>query len=590
MIIGNTVLLVKKEVNMKKILCLIFSVVMMVSFLTVKVNAETHTHCDCGESECSGTGHDSTKEWTSVSSLPTDSGYYCLANDIELGSTPWTIAAGKDIHLCLNGYEIKASSYLDPYMIVVGGTLTVTDCQETCGKITSINANGIFKVSGGTLNIYNGTVTHKKQDRHIILAENGGKVNVFDGTFANEKHETKDLTNIYGFLVAQSAGSEINVYGGDFTVNEITNNNSTKFAPYLMNTDGNGTFNITGGTFTAKYYGNSKHSFGTATITGGTFATASLPTKTGDVVDLSKKTAEGYELVDLGEGGPYQVKKIEAFKIGATTFSTLNEAIAAANENDNIVVLRDSDLKDVADISKKISIDLNGYVLSGTGSTSQIFKIVENGKLTIDDSSVAKTGKISAYNTSPTLIKIDSGELVVNGGNFTVQVDSYVSYSHVINCLQGKTTLNGGNFSVLKGCDTQNDNLFSSVVAATRKDALKDSTITINGGTYNCSYSETGTGKFASRIFTPYKGDNGDFGTINVNGGNFNGDYNNPELTEIKKYLNIVGGSFDRNIFTDNLKLSDMINTDKYYVKTSGERYVVTEVEKTYSVVNTCTK
>jgi len=565
---------------MRKLLSILISLLVVVCVFTMNVSANTHNHCVCGKTSCEESGHDVSQVWSSASTLPTESGYYYLTSDINLAGTPWNVLADKDIHLCLNGHQITTEGYIGDYLINVYGKLTITDCKDegSQGSIISNRANGIFNVSGsGLLEIYNGNLVHNSHGKNSVNAASGGKVNIYGGSFSNQAHPAKNLNTIYGFLVSVGTNSQINVFNGNFVVSTITNAlDSSEFTPFLLNSDGVGTINISGGYFKAKYYGYSTYSFATTTITGGIFdsKTSSHIAGTEDI-DLTKKISTSYEIVELTSGG-YQVKKIEAFQIGTNTYVTLKEALQQANDNDVIVVLRDGQLKDVYAIDKIVVIDLNGFVLEGKTTTSEVIKVVENGNLTLKDSSNAKTGKLYAYNASPTLLRVSGGTLTINSGNYQIQVDSYVSYSHVIDCKNGTVTINGGTFSILKGCDTSGDNLYSSLIAATKLDATKDSIINVKNGTFNCSYSTTQTGIFASRIFTPYKGTNADFGTINIVGGNFNGDYNNPELTEIQSYIHISGGTFDKNTFTNDVKLSDMINTTKYRVKsTKDSRYTI---------------
>lgn len=85
---------------------------MPISAVTAEVSdpaATGHTHSDahaCSE-QCAG----STVTWTAwekSDTLPTDSGHYYLTKDVQMTATI-DVAAGKDITICLNGYNVKAA-------------------------------------------------------------------------------------------------------------------------------------------------------------------------------------------------------------------------------------------------------------------------------------------------------------------------------------------------------------------------------------------------------------------------------------------------------------------------------------------------
>ena len=90
-----------------------FLAILMVLTMLSPLNAgaeqtETHTH----------------EGWTAVETLPTASGQYYLAKDIEISSA-WTIGSGVEISLCLNDHSItmtaastNAAIFLTLFMIV----------------------------------------------------------------------------------------------------------------------------------------------------------------------------------------------------------------------------------------------------------------------------------------------------------------------------------------------------------------------------------------------------------------------------------------------------------------------------------------
>ena len=105
----------------------------------------------------------------------------------------------------------------------------------------------------------------------------------------------------------------------------------------------------------------------------------------------------------------------------------------------------------------EVELDLNGYTLSHTAECTGSYQmILNNGKLTIKDSSKAKTGKISFKDTGAgdpsfgwgSYTIMNNGTLVINGG--TIENMSEYSGGHMFDAIdqaKGSTTINGGTIS-----------------------------------------------------------------------------------------------------------------------------------------------
>ena len=197
---------------MKKTLSCIMVLAMFLSLLPVLPAAADvadpaltkHTHSDthvCGE-KCPG-GVTWTA-WSNGSKLPADSGHYYLTADVQLSETQ-EIAAGKDITICLNGYNIKAAS--TARAAAVSGKLTVADCTAYEQEDTYISGSvvgaacadgAIFSVRrGGTLVLESGKLTGGKTTE----TAGGGAVFLQKGTSAG-------------------AGGAMYMYGGEISGNE----------------------------------------------------------------------------------------------------------------------------------------------------------------------------------------------------------------------------------------------------------------------------------------------------------------------------------------------------------------------------------
>lgn len=109
-------------------------------------------HCVCG-SNTDFNGHDTHKniewtKWNSTDSLPTASGNYYLANDINLDTTQ---NVSNDINICLNGKTIKSNTSAYAITVKNNASLTITDCLNSGKLECSIKNYGSFNMYAGTL-------------------------------------------------------------------------------------------------------------------------------------------------------------------------------------------------------------------------------------------------------------------------------------------------------------------------------------------------------------------------------------------------------------------------------------------------------
>ena len=145
----------------KRILSLVLVLAMLVSVLPVSgVYAEgaqtAHNHSDAHacSAQCTA-GTITWIAWNKADSLPADSGHYYLMTDVQLTNTQDT-AAGKDITICLNGYNIRSAS--DKRIGYVYGKLTIADCTayEQEGQYISGSVVGSTAADGAVLSVRRG--------------------------------------------------------------------------------------------------------------------------------------------------------------------------------------------------------------------------------------------------------------------------------------------------------------------------------------------------------------------------------------------------------------------------------------------------
>ena len=208
-------------------------------------NGLPHEHPICGET-CGHTGnekHTDDIEWKPVSSLSdiTEAGSYYLTKDVETSGT-WELTDG--VNLCLNGHSIKCTNTAEYYPVISikeNITFTLTDCeggetphtfkkddtgrwvQDASGEITvkgvifratDVRGGGV-EVSGGTFNMYGGTVC-------------GGRLGSGSGVGVYSGNTRAGTFNMYGGRISGNTATATSDGGGGgvFVCNSSTFNMS----------------------------------------------------------------------------------------------------------------------------------------------------------------------------------------------------------------------------------------------------------------------------------------------------------------------------------------------------------------------------
>lgn len=173
---------------------------------------DKHMHCVCG-GNTDFNGHDTHtnvewSEWNSTDSLPTASGNYYLANDINLAKEQ---TVKNDINICLNGKTIKSNTSDYAISVNSSASLTITDCTVG-GKLECwIDNYGSFNMYAGTLQ--SGYELYTEPDSKMAL--NGNSKFIGD-VFSTGNAETKIDGNseFQGTLIIQELTSDSRAYIG----------------------------------------------------------------------------------------------------------------------------------------------------------------------------------------------------------------------------------------------------------------------------------------------------------------------------------------------------------------------------------------
>ena len=130
--------------------------------------------------------------------------------------------------------------------------------------------------------------------------------------------------------------------------------------------------------------------------------------------------------------------------IGTREYDNLQDVINEAQEDETIILVTDVQLQSnglTIGTDKKVTLDLAGHVISGVlNNVGSSALISNNGFLTIEDTSVEKSGKITNQATNPDRdwehgypayannTITNSGKLIINGGRIENTTDGGASY------------------------------------------------------------------------------------------------------------------------------------------------------------------
>ena len=209
-----------------------------------------------------------------------------------------------------------------------------------------------------------------------------------------------------------------------------------------------------------------------------------------------------------------------AAQIGDTVYSTLPEAVNAAQDGDTIKLLADyktakgaSEEEDGLTITKSVTLDLNGYGMDDfqVAQVNDAGETLPSGNLTVEDTSAAKTGKVTGT------IELLAGNLTINGGTIGDGRDG-------VSIENGNLTVNGGTIDFLYGSNS--------------------GTVTITGGTVK-------NARFGEGFEITVAGGSGHTGLWDVSEGTWNisgGEFEDVTFLTASpaENLHITGGTFGK--------------------------------------------
>lgn len=495
-----------------------------------------------------------------------------------------TIAADKNVIIDMSGFNINVSGEA---AIVNNGTLVLENSGEQ-GVVSCDNTQGAIN-NFGTMTL-NG-VTVNGTENTGVRNEESGVMTVIDSAISAPEYALRNMGVIEtikncditatnsGRTGLYNAGYIKEVVGGT-----ITANGSTLFPGTAINsshsegTDNKGTIgsieNVTiNGEIALSYAANITITDGvydglvinangpsSVAIVGGTFTGLEIETEEETSVAVSGGTFDSLipaeylaadVALDVVDGG-FAVIAAEAAATAVIdgvsyVFADINDALA---QGDTVKLLADVNASIVIAEGRDITIDLNGFTLTGEGDHT----IVNNGTLTVIDSSEAKSGAVDNVTHAKGAL-VNNGTAILNGGTFKRSAEAGVSATdnggnswYVIEN-HGKLTINDG-VAVYHGTSAEMAAQWkhSSLIRNVGTSADATATLTVNGGEFY-------TGRIALK--------NDDYGTLTVNGGQISS--GNQAVQNWYK-ATVDGGTFDGMVITwfysDNTGAADMTIND----------------------------
>ena len=192
--------------------------------------AETHTGDHGGYTLPEG------KTWQGVSSLPSDSGYYYLTQNVTINST-WSPANGTV--LCLNGYGISMTNNGPVIHVQPDVTFTLCDCNGSQNRYTHGITHGGNGRGAGVL-----VGQSAKIGEEATAGTNNAVFNMYGGAIYNNypwPASGENAASASGVLIG---GGTFNMYGGKITENKLTEGGGLGGGVFVAN---QGSFHMSGG-------------------------------------------------------------------------------------------------------------------------------------------------------------------------------------------------------------------------------------------------------------------------------------------------------------------------------------------------------
>ncbi len=434
------------------------------------------------------------------------------------------------------------------------GDFTLTNCQfapdTEYGKDGNVGVRtAVYLKIGGTATVTNNTFEGVDNGYYNAIEFGIGDDHSLKNATISGNTFTKTIKNNYFNFYNMQEGAVINITNNQF----LLANKSSNDIRISNNKNVSATFNLDSNTYTyaatsadSEYEGlillqdYSKKDAGTQDFTKITINITNL-TSPEDAKQILYVYDDQDGIIQTNQPvvkGDSSIEKFFVAKVGDTYYKTLADAVAAAKNDETVTLLKNAETTvELFFTNKAITLDLNGKTVSGTFTDN--FSVIEAGEdasLTVQDTSVAGTGKIASnkYGISAR----DGGALIVKSG--TIESE-YAPLSGNNTAGDMNFTVNGGTLTAKYGPAIYMPgqvNLSITDGVLNGGISLRMGQVSISGGTINAAtdgldspaeyYHYSGNAWLPDALYVfggTYTSENTTYGNslhLNITGGTFN--------------------------------------------------------------------
>lgn len=180
-----------------------------------------------------------------------------------------------------------------------------------------------------------------------------------------------------------------------------------------------------------------------------------------------------------------------AAKVGNIPYTSLANAVAAAEDGDTVALIADCEIGQV-NIAKNVTLDLDGKTVEGTFmiDTAAVDVTIKNG--TIDSTADTEHSSVEVANgakltltdvntqSARHAVRVDGADATIDGGDYKLVFADHNATRHVVNVSgNSNVIIKAGTFTALAGAEGFNE---STGAVNVRDDGAK---VTIEGGTFS---------------------------------------------------------------------------------------------------------
>ena len=434
------------------------------------------------------------------------------------------------------------------------GDFTLTNCQfapdTEYGKDGNVGVRtAVYLKIGGTATVTNNTFEGVDNGYYNAVEFGIGDDHSLKNATISGNTFTKTIKNNYFNFYNMQEGAVINITNNQF----LLANKSSNGIRISNNKNVSATFNLDSNTYTyaatsadSEYEGlillqdYSKKDAGTQDFTKITIDITNL-TSPEDAKQILYVYDDQDGIIQTNQPvvkGDSSIEKFFVAKVGDTYYKTLADAVAAAKNDVTVTLLKNAETTvELSFTNKAITLDLNGKTVSGTFTDNfSVIEAGENASLTVQDTSVAGTGKIASNKYGITAR--DGGALIVKSG--TIESE-YAPLSGNNTAGDMNFTVNGGTLTAKHGPAIYMPgqvNLSITNGVLNGGISLRMGQVSISGGTINAAtdgldspaeyYHYSGNAWLPDALYVfggTYTSENTTYGNslhLNITGGTFN--------------------------------------------------------------------